>query len=89
MPYYRRKAPINWEIINGEKRVGITVHRITEEVDEGPILLQKVSKDERAIDVLLRELPFFPTMILKVLDLAEKKKLKPVPQSPFDGSYFP
>jgi methionyl-tRNA formyltransferase len=92
LPYYRGRAPINWAIINGEKRVGITVHQMTEEVDAGPILLQKVirvSEDERAIDVLLRGLPCFPVMILKVLDLAEKKKLKPVAQSPFEGSYFP
>jgi methionyl-tRNA formyltransferase len=92
LPYYRGRAPINWAIINGEKRVGITVHQITEEVDAGPILLQKiirVSKNERAIEVLLRGLPYFPLMILNVLDLAESRKLKPVSQNPFEGSYFP
>ncbi len=92
LPWYRGRAPINWAIINGERSVGITVHFMTEVIDGGPIILQKVmrvSRDERAIDVLLKGLPSFPQMVLKALRLLKKEKVKPIPQSPFEGSYFP
>lgn len=41
LPKYRGAAPINWAIINGEKTTGITVIKMTEEMDRGPIILEK------------------------------------------------
>lgn len=42
LPKYRGAAPINWAIINGEERTGITIIEITEQVDSGPIILQRM-----------------------------------------------
>lgn len=92
LPHYRGRAPINWAIINGERKIGITVHLMTKDIDAGPIVMQrfiKISDEERAIDVLLRALPGFPFMILRSLRLLETGKIKPIPQNPFEGSYFP
>ena len=41
LPKYRGAAPINWAIINGEKTTGISIIKITEKLDAGPIILQK------------------------------------------------
>lgn len=41
LPKYRGAAPINWSIINGEEKTGITIMRMDEGVDSGDILLQK------------------------------------------------
>ena len=41
LPKYRGAAPINWTIINGEKKTGVTIIKMTEEMDAGPIILQK------------------------------------------------
>ncbi|MGL5959447.1 MAG: methionyl-tRNA formyltransferase [Bacteroidales bacterium] len=41
LPQYRGAAPINWAIINGEKRTGITTFLLNEEIDTGKILLQE------------------------------------------------
>jgi methionyl-tRNA formyltransferase len=41
LPNYRGAAPINWAIINGEKKSGITTFFINEEIDKGAILLQE------------------------------------------------
>ncbi len=43
LPQYRGGNPIYWQVIHGEKEVGVTVHRLTERVDEGPILAQAQS----------------------------------------------
>ena len=41
LPQYRGAAPINWAIINGEKKSGVTTFRLKHEIDTGGILLQK------------------------------------------------
>jgi methionyl-tRNA formyltransferase len=43
LPKYRGAAPVNWAIVNGEKETGVTTMRIVEELDAGPILLQKTT----------------------------------------------
>lgn len=40
-PHYRGAAPAFWELFNGEERVGITIHRVAEQVDAGGILRQE------------------------------------------------
>ncbi len=40
LPKYRGPAPINWQIINGEKTTGLTTFVLQEQVDAGNILLQ-------------------------------------------------
>lgn len=41
LPNYRGAAPINWVIINGEKKTGVTTFFINEKIDSGKIILQK------------------------------------------------
>ena len=38
LPRYRGNACPNWAILNFETRVGLTIHRMTEELDSGPCL---------------------------------------------------
>jgi methionyl-tRNA formyltransferase len=42
LPKYRGAAPINWAIMNGEEKTGITTMLMDEGMDTGPILLQRV-----------------------------------------------
>ena len=44
LPEYRGAAPINWAIINGEKKTGVTTFFIDEKIDTGAIILQKEVK---------------------------------------------
>ena len=41
LPAYRGAAPIQWAIIHGESRTGITIMQMDEGMDTGPILLQR------------------------------------------------
>ena len=41
LPKYRGAAPINWAIIRGESRTGVSTILINEKVDSGDILLQR------------------------------------------------
>ncbi|WP_246611853.1 methionyl-tRNA formyltransferase [Agarivorans aestuarii] len=41
LPFYRGRNPLNWVLINGEEKFGITVHKVDLGIDTGDILLQK------------------------------------------------
>lgn len=41
LPEYRGAAPINWAIINGEQRTGVTTFFLKHEIDTGDILFQE------------------------------------------------
>lgn len=44
LPDYRGAAPINWAVINGEKKTGVTTFFIDEKIDTGEIILKKKVK---------------------------------------------
>ncbi|WBX72249.1 methionyl-tRNA formyltransferase [Tenacibaculum retecalamus] len=41
LPEYRGAAPINWALINGETKTGVTTFFIDDKIDTGEIILQK------------------------------------------------
>jgi len=51
LPEYRGAAPINWAIINGETKTGVTTFFINEKIDTGSILLQEQTDISATMDV--------------------------------------
>lgn len=54
LPQYRGAAPINWAIINGEKRTGVTTFFLDHDIDTGRIIMQEpfdINEDFNAEDV--------------------------------------
>ncbi|WP_263810682.1 methionyl-tRNA formyltransferase [Salinibacter pepae] len=41
LPFYRGRNVLNWALINGEDRFGVTVHCVEEGIDSGDILTQR------------------------------------------------
>jgi methionyl-tRNA formyltransferase len=41
LPQYRGPWPINWAILNGERKTGVTVFRMTDQPYAGPVLVQR------------------------------------------------
>jgi methionyl-tRNA formyltransferase len=57
LPKYRGAAPVNWAIIRGEQVTGVTTMFIEEELDSGPILLQReteIGNAETATELMQR-----------------------------------
>ena len=57
LPQLRGAAPINWAIVRGKEVTGVTVMRMVEEMDAGPILLQleePIAPDETASELTAR-----------------------------------
>jgi len=51
LPQYRGAAPINWAIINGEKKTGVTTFFLDKEIDTGRIICQSEYRIYRHFDV--------------------------------------
>jgi len=54
LPKLRGAAPINWAIINGEKNTGVTIIKMTEKMDAGPIIGHKtveIKEDDDALSL--------------------------------------
>jgi methionyl-tRNA formyltransferase len=72
LPKYRGPSSINWPIIRGDTRTGLTIFRPTEGLDEGPIVLQKecdIGPDETLGDVYFNKL--YPMGVAATLEAAD------------------
>ena len=41
LPKYRGSAPIQWAVLNGDKKTGVTIMYLNEQMDAGDIIIQK------------------------------------------------
>jgi methionyl-tRNA formyltransferase len=70
LPKYRGAAPINWAIVKGEKKTGISIIKMNEFIDEGQI----ISREEIPID----EIDTAQTLKEKLSHLAAKLLVKSI-----------
>jgi len=74
LPEYRGAAPINWAIINGETKTGVTTFFIDDKIDTGEIILQKevAIKDNEIVGELHDTLMHLGAdLVLETVDLIE------------------
>jgi methionyl-tRNA formyltransferase len=72
LPKYRGPSSINWPILRGDTRTGLTIFRPNEGLDEGPVILQKeceIGPDETLGDVYFNKL--FPMGVAAMLEAAD------------------
>ncbi|BBA17489.1 methionyl-tRNA formyltransferase [Blattabacterium cuenoti] len=83
LPQYKGAAPINWVIINGENKTGLTTFFIEEKIDSGKILLQKkiqIKKKETAGELELKLKKISGSIVIQTLEKIIKKKITPISQ---------
>jgi len=70
LPKYRGAAPVNWAIINGEERTGVSIIALTEQMDAGDIIAQMatdIRPDETAGELQERLGQLAPQLLQKTL----------------------
>jgi len=75
LPHYRGAAPINWALINGETKTGITTFFIDEKIDTGEIIMQKelnITPDENAGSLHDRLMKEGSKLVLKTVRTIEE-----------------
>jgi methionyl-tRNA formyltransferase len=84
LPAYRGAAPINWAIINGEAKTGVTTFFLQHEIDTGNILFQQeveITDDDNAgsLHDKLREIG--SKLVVKTVEAIATEQVNPLPQS--------
>lgn len=81
LPKYRGAAPVNWALIEGETESGVSIMRLDEGMDTGPIYVQErtpIGPDETALELSERLRDRGIQLLLDVLERLEA--LEPRPQ---------
>jgi len=92
LPKYRGAAPINWAVVNGESKSGITTMRIDAGMDTGDMLLQREieiapawTTPELAEQLALVGAPLMTETLLRL----NAGTIKPQPQDHSQATYAP
>lgn len=84
LPQYRGAAPINWAVINGETRTGVTTFFLNHEIDTGNIIMQEavdISPDDNAGDVHDRLMVLGAELVVKTVKALASNSVKAVSQT--------
>lgn len=83
LPDYRGAAPINWAIINGETKTGVTTFFIDEKIDTGAIILRKetsIFPEENAGDLHDRLMNLGAIAVIETLETIQNNNIKTILQ---------
>lgn len=87
LPEYRGAAPINWVLINGENKTGVTTFFINEKIDQGDIILQKkINLDQNITAGQLHNLMIHDgiEIVNKTINLIDENNVQQIYQSKKD-----
>ncbi len=90
LPKYRGSSPIQWAVINGEEKTGVTIQQMNEGIDTGDVLYRKeiyLDKKETGESLFARLSVLGAEAITEALSLLEKGELTAVPQKEEDATY--
>jgi methionyl-tRNA formyltransferase len=91
LPDYRGRAPVNWVLVHGEPKTGVTLHHMVKKADAGDIVGQK------AVDIAFEDTAFTlygklcaasRLLLSELLPLIAAGRVPRVPQDPAAGSTF-
>ena len=90
LPKYRGAAPIQWSIIDGEKKTGVTTMQMDDGIDTGDMLEvseTEIGENETAGELFDRLAEMGGKLIVSTLSKLEKGELTPIPQDHEKSNY--
>ena len=87
LPEYRGAAPINWAIINGEEKTGVTTFLLNHEIDKGAILCQEelaIGEEDNVGVVYDRLMTMGEKLVPHTVDLIAAGEIHPKEQADVD-----
>jgi len=91
LPEYRGAAPINWQIIQGEKTGGCCIIYVDEGIDTGDIIAQEIypiTPEDTHASVLEKTLEIFPRLLVESLKRIEAGTVQAQKQDKLKGKYY-
>lgn len=90
LPKYRGAAPIQWAIINGEEKTGVTIMQMDAGVDTGDMLFKSevaIAPEDTYASLQDKLAKAGADLIVPALAAIEKGEVKPEPQKSSESSY--
>jgi methionyl-tRNA formyltransferase len=91
LPKYRGRAPINWAVLHGEPRIGMTLHRMVKAPDAGNIVDQDgvdIGPRDTAEEAFRKVLPCARRVLARQIDALLAGKASETPQDESQATYF-
>lgn len=92
LPSYRGRAPVNWVLVNGERRTGVTLHHMTTEADAGDIVAQQaidIEPEDTALSLYTRMVKVGVDVLLEAYPKVVAGTAPRRPQDHARASVFP
>lgn len=91
LPRYRGRAPVNWAVLHGESRIGMTLHRMVARADAGAIVDQEaveISPRDTAAEASRKLLPCVHRILDRQLDGLLAGTARETPQDESQATSF-
>jgi len=91
LPRYRGRAPINWAVLHGESRIGMTLHRMVKSADAGAVVDQagvELGPRDTAEQAFRKVLPCARTVLARQIGALLAGTASETPQDEAQANYF-
>ncbi|HVZ64239.1 MAG TPA: formyltransferase [Opitutaceae bacterium] len=91
LPKYRGRAPINWAVLHGEPRIGMTLHRMVKAPDAGAVVDQEgveIGPRDTAEQAFRKVLPCARRVLARQIDALLAGTAREQPQDEAQATYF-
>lgn len=91
LPRYRGRAPINWAVLHGEPRIGMTLHRMVKAPDAGNVVDQEgvdIGPRDTAEQAFRKVLPCARTVLARQIDALLRGAAQETVQDESQATYF-
>src|SRR3989449_963955 len=92
LPELRGAAPVEWAILNGLEKTGVSIMQLDEGLDSGPVLLQiphRIDPDQTGGELSAHLAEVGAQALVEALALWERDALRPIPQDSARATYAP
>jgi len=91
LPSYRGRAPINWAVLHGESRIGMTLHRMVKRADAGALVDQEgveIAPMDTAEQAFRKVMPCAVAVLARQIDHLLAGTATETPQDESKSSYY-
>lgn len=84
LPQYRGAAPLNWAVINGETKTGVTTFLLDHEIDTGKVIFKRetpIGENETVGEVHDRLMEIGAGLVVETVDAIAEGNIQPIPQA--------
>ncbi|MBI2653391.1 hypothetical protein HYX02_01130 [Candidatus Woesearchaeota archaeon] len=91
LPQYGGLMPVFWAMLNDEKEVGVSIHKMVEHIDEGEVITQdriKISDKDSLYDIYKKCFEISSGLVLEAIDILEQNKKHKIINKSRKKTYF-